>query len=95
MVAIFIDMWSADVGKVSVKTICPLCNEIATVEGIDLEGFQKWTMGEMIHSALPDLTGPQRETLMSGLHSKCFDTWYPPDEDHDWDPTFRPPGAEQ
>ena len=51
---------------------CPFCDEDAEVAGVDLDGFQRWLMGEFIGQALPGLTLDERELLICGCHRACF-----------------------
>jgi hypothetical protein len=52
---------------------CPKCGEAWILEGIPFEGYERWLSGELIQRALPDLTINERELLISGLCSKCWD----------------------
>lgn len=59
--------------SVSVTVLCPLCEQSATVPGVDAYGFEKWLTGTIIQYALPQLSSAQRETLISGAHEECLD----------------------
>jgi hypothetical protein len=59
-------------GTVVVTITCPFCDQQSKVTA-DTEGFQRWMAGELIQNALPDLSVNDRELLMSGAHSTCFD----------------------
>lgn len=60
---------------------CIVCGQGGEVANVPIEGYQKWKRGAFIQNALPTLTPAEREMLMTGTHSECFDRLFPPDED--------------
>lgn len=51
---------------------CPMCGKGSTVE-VSEEGFNKWRKGELIQNAFPELKSDERELLITGTHSECWD----------------------
>lgn len=51
---------------------CPMCADASELE-VDEQGALRWRQGELIQKALPELTPDQRELLMTGFHSDCWD----------------------
>ena len=55
---------------------CPLCNKMGEIT-IDLGvweiGVVKRAQGEYIQDAFPTLSAGEREQLMTGIHSECWD----------------------
>ena len=62
---------------------CNTCDESEQVK-IDPEHLRSWQNGELIQVAMPYLDAGQRELLISGLCSKCFDSIFsiPFQEEH-------------
>jgi len=56
---------------------CDLCDKPGTV-GISTKdwekGFSAYQQGELMQNCFPMLSAESREQLMSGYHSKCFDS---------------------
>lgn len=74
---------------------CPLCGETSLVE-VPEEGYKRYREGAFVQDAFPELSVGERETIISGSHSKCFDDAFGEDDDEDsemdaddysWDPT--------
>jgi len=59
---------------------CDLCGEekSVTVPGL---GLFKLRGGEYIQNAFPDLSGDEREFLLSGTCGKCWDKMFPEEEE--------------
>lgn len=60
---------------------CYVCGKTGVVENVPAEGYDQWKRGAFIQDALPTLTAGDREQLLTGTHSECFDKLFPPDED--------------
>lgn len=41
-----------------------------------MDDFKDWKMGKLIQQAFPYLTAAQRETLITGICDKCWETMY-------------------
>lgn len=75
---------SESAGTITVK--CPTCSECGETASLTVkrEGYEKWKAGEFIQRALPELSSDERELLMTGTHSACWDAmWAEEDEDDD------------
>lgn len=55
---------------------CQLCHEIKEVHCTD-EQYQNWQDGMLIQQAMPDVPAEERDLLMSGICSECFDRIFP------------------
>jgi hypothetical protein len=55
---------------------CTVCGKRAAVE-VPEAGYVKWQGGQLIQRALPTLTDDERELLMTGTHSHCWDAQFP------------------
>lgn len=51
---------------------CPLCGA-ETVVPVDSEAVKEWDQGALIQDAMPDLTAEQREALLTGICTPCWD----------------------
>jgi hypothetical protein len=51
---------------------CFVCGQTATLE-VPAAGFDAWRAGALIQRALPGLSSPERELLISGTHPACWD----------------------
>ena len=56
--------------KLNIK--CPFCNRTSTVE-VNKESFYKWKSGTLIQNAMPELSKQDRELLISGICSLCWE----------------------
>lgn len=54
-----------------VRTRCPRCRKQSAVL-VDHAGYVAWCGGELIQRALPGLSADDREKLMTGYDSKCW-----------------------
>lgn len=63
----------------TIKEICPVCEKPATIE-VDDEKFKLWQNGLVIQKAFPELTPDERELLITGIHSECWDKMFPGEE---------------
>jgi hypothetical protein len=59
--------------KINVKCPpCLICTEVGRVE-VEESDFYKWKKDTLIQDAFPYLDDNQREMLMTGTHSQCWD----------------------
>jgi hypothetical protein len=59
--------------KINVKCPpCLICNKVGRVE-VEESDFYKWKKDTLIQDAFPYLDDNQREMLMTGTHSQCWD----------------------
>jgi hypothetical protein len=62
---------------------CPFCDEPHSVE-VNASGFQRWAInGEYIQNALPELSNDDRELLMTGTCSECWDRVFPEEDEEE------------
>lgn len=59
---------------------CMFCGQGGEVVA-DEVGLARWQAGELIQVALPALSPSDREQLLTGTHSACWDAMFPPDEE--------------
>ena len=59
---------------------CRLCQETTDLE-VNFQGFVNWKAGEFIQDALPELSADERELLISGTCSTCFDELFPSEDE--------------
>jgi hypothetical protein len=64
---------------VSVDQTCGWCGQPSTVV-VEEADLMLWRSGALIQHAFPDLSVDDRETLLSGFHSECFDEMSDPDQ---------------
>jgi len=55
-----------------VKKTCGLCGRDSSIE-VDAEGYLQWTIGFAIQDVLPDLDEGERERVITGFHSECYE----------------------
>lgn len=60
---------------------CFVCKQGGKVENVPVVAYHEWQKGAFIQNALPMLSNGDREQLLTGTHSECFDKMFPPDED--------------
>lgn len=60
---------------------CPGCLQPGRVTGVRPAAFEAWRDGRHIQDVMPEMSEGDRELLISGMHSDCFDALFPPDED--------------
>lgn len=60
-----------DGSKRIVSVGCPSCGEATTFK-VNRVGYARWQEGELIKNALPELSAYQREALITGICSGCF-----------------------
>ena len=62
-------------GGAVIKTRCPICGEIQTVDikPSEIDGFTQWYNGKaLIQNALPNISTSNREKLVSGTCEGCW-----------------------
>ena len=58
--------------QIQLEVTCKSCHKTFKIF-VDPEGYKKWRTNTLIQKALPDLSVQERELLVSGLCSSCFD----------------------
>ena len=61
--------------NLTVANRCPMCGKVHTVTVNDAD-FEKWQSGDSAQSAFPYLSADEREILISGTCSKCWDSMF-------------------
>lgn len=61
-----------------ISVYTPPCTVCQRSEHMHLEkdSFDRWQNGEVIQKAFPRLTEDERELLISGTHSECWDSMF-------------------
>lgn len=54
---------------------CPFCGHESTIK-VDPRAYSRWIWGTLIQDAFPDWSADQRELLMTGAHSGCWDSHF-------------------
>ena len=70
--------------NLTVANRCPMCGKLHTVDVNDID-FQRWQAGVSIQNAFPYLSADEREILMTGTCSKCWNSMFLIDEDEEAD----------
>lgn len=70
--------------KITVETYCPMCHQFHYVE-VNERDFYAWQSGKLAQDAFPYLTAEEREMLISGICSDCWDKMFGEEEEEDWD----------
>ena len=74
--------------KILVGNRCSICGKMNKVE-VYKKDFEAWQNGVLIQNAMPYLSAEERELLITGTCSECWDKmWGEPDEDEDCDCEF-------
>lgn len=55
-----------------IEKTCPYCGKVQTVE-VPEKDYLEWKRGKLLHKAMPTLKPEERETLLSGICSDCWD----------------------
>lgn len=58
--------------KVTIERTCRMCGKHRTME-VSEKGYYLWYHGALIQDALPELSLDDRELLISGICSECYD----------------------
>lgn len=64
--------------RVMLDLECPNCDHITQVD-VNVAGLSMWQRGELIQNALPELNADEREALMTGICSDCWDAMFSED----------------
>jgi hypothetical protein len=59
---------------------CTVCNQYE-VWSLNQDAVTRWQAGESIQTAFPDMSVGDREVLISGTHTACWDKLFPKEED--------------
>lgn len=60
---------------------CPACSVPGEVPGLSRRAYNDWSMNDVpIEEAFPQLDPDTRHMLVSGIHGKCLDEMFPPEE---------------
>jgi hypothetical protein len=61
-------------GQLTIAKLCPFCGFEAAVT-VPAEPYHRWDEGKgpLIQDCLPNLSVDDREVLISGSHSACYD----------------------
>ncbi len=70
--------------EVGVATQCPFCGHTHEVE-VNKVDFLDWLAGMMAQDAFPYLSADEREMLITGIDSKCWNKYFGSDEESDPD----------
>ena len=58
---------------------CLHCGKKSLVE-VDRDKLKRWQAGELIQKVWPEWTADQRELLITGTHSECWEKMFPEEE---------------
>jgi hypothetical protein len=64
-------MKMSDTIAVKTKTCC-VCDKFEVLT-LNRQAVERWQDGEYIQNAFPDMSDGDRELLISGTHSECWD----------------------
>lgn len=64
----------------TILTTCPICGKVNEVN-VKFEDYLRWQGGDLIQDAFPYLNANDRELLLSGICSKCWDKMYGENDD--------------
>jgi hypothetical protein len=56
----------------NIKCVCPMCG-VENFVVVDGEDFDKWQAGTLIQDAFPHLSADEREQLLTGICTPCWD----------------------
>ena len=71
---------------VTISRQCPLCGKINTVE-VKEEDYMDYQNGAFAQDCFPYLTRDEREIIISGICTKCWDVMFKDTEDDGQPPT--------
>ena len=66
--------------KILVGNRCPICGKMNSIE-IYKKDFEAWQNGALIQNVMPYLTAKERELLITGTCSECWDKMFRVDDD--------------
>jgi len=64
-----------------VTQACPLCQRTSTLY-VGKAEYDRWQAGAHVQNAFPAMPAPDRELLITGTHSKCWDEMF---SGEDWE----------
>jgi len=67
-------------GPLNIIKTCVMCGTTHEIR-VKTADYRRWRQGAYIQDAMPYLTANEREILMSGICSTCFDALYPEEEE--------------
>lgn len=59
----------------SIITVCPLCGAEFTIK-VSTSDYIEWLEGTLVQDAFPYLSADEREALVSGICSKCWENMF-------------------
>jgi hypothetical protein len=62
----------SEIKVVTFHTKCPICSKFADVS-VNLSALHRYDAGDKIQHAFPNLTDDQREMLLTGYCTECWD----------------------
>lgn len=62
---------------------CSHCGEQGSITALVQDLIDYFHNGKLIHKAFPYLDAGQREQIITGIHSECWDVMFPEPEDED------------
>ena len=65
---------------ITVETVCPFCGHVNKVK-VNAADFWDWNDGKLAQDAFPYLSADEREMLISGICSTCWDNMFSEEED--------------
>lgn len=69
----------------SIITVCPLCGTEFTIK-VSTSDYLEYLDGTLVQDAFPYLSADEREALVSGICSKCWENMFSsPEEDEEED----------
>lgn len=63
-----------------IRTTCVYCLANSYIE-VETEKYERWRGGEFVQHVWPEMSAGDRELLISGTHSDCFDEMFPDPDD--------------
>lgn len=66
-------------GSVDIKTKCFYCGSIKILT-VNAERYELWKAGMLIQKAFPSLSSDDRERLMTGICTECWDSMFSEEE---------------
>ena len=58
-----------------IRRHCPICGKLSTVK-VEDEDYKKWQNGGLVQNCFPYLTSDEREVIVSGICSECWDIMF-------------------
>lgn len=66
--------------RIDIITVCPICKE-ETYVSVESADFEAWQNGALIQNVMWYLSPKERETLISGICSICWDKMFSEEDD--------------